>query len=232
MPDDYGVGYGKPPKASQFKKGQSGNPAGRPRKFKNPINVLQESVLMRAGGKKRQVDPFEASVRKTAQSAIEGRLPAIKRFVRHCDEAGLLVDRNKPPKSGVYRVPLNPETALGRPPTDEERALLEEANKDAGPPKHPKKKLSEKDEIVRKVATELHRIPAIGGRMSVLELVMNKLRHRALVERHEPSHAYFEKLLTRTTVDIDDPGVGYLMVTVGLPPGLSPLKIERVEEDG
>ena len=29
---DVGVGYGRPPQATQFKKGQSGNPRGRPRK--------------------------------------------------------------------------------------------------------------------------------------------------------------------------------------------------------
>jgi hypothetical protein len=29
MPDDYAVGYKKPPKHSQFKKGQTGNPNGR-----------------------------------------------------------------------------------------------------------------------------------------------------------------------------------------------------------
>ena len=28
-PHGYAVGYGKPPKATQFKKGQSGNPKGR-----------------------------------------------------------------------------------------------------------------------------------------------------------------------------------------------------------
>lgn len=34
----YEVGYGKPPKQGQFKKGQSGNPKGRPKK-KNPVEV-------------------------------------------------------------------------------------------------------------------------------------------------------------------------------------------------
>ena len=30
--DDYEVGYGKPPKNTQFRKGVSGNPRGRPKK--------------------------------------------------------------------------------------------------------------------------------------------------------------------------------------------------------
>lgn len=37
LPDsqNYDIGYGKPPKATRFEKGQSGNPAGRPRGSKN-----------------------------------------------------------------------------------------------------------------------------------------------------------------------------------------------------
>ena len=33
--ENYEVGYGKPPKANQFQKGQSGNPSGRPKKMKS-----------------------------------------------------------------------------------------------------------------------------------------------------------------------------------------------------
>ena len=38
MSDDYEVGYGKPPKDKQFKKGQSGNPKGRTKGTKNFIS--------------------------------------------------------------------------------------------------------------------------------------------------------------------------------------------------
>lgn len=45
MADDYEIGYGKPPKQTQFRKGQSGNPRGRPKR-KKP--ALRKVVLPRA----------------------------------------------------------------------------------------------------------------------------------------------------------------------------------------
>ena len=39
-PDDYEVGYGKPPKNTQFRKGVSGNPRGRPKKAPDFDHVL------------------------------------------------------------------------------------------------------------------------------------------------------------------------------------------------
>ena len=41
---DYEVGYGKPPKATQFQKGQSGNPKGRAKGAKGLRTILTEVV--------------------------------------------------------------------------------------------------------------------------------------------------------------------------------------------
>ena len=45
--DNYDVGYKKPPKNTQFKPGQSGNPKGRPKK---PTNI-HEALIDNLGKK-------------------------------------------------------------------------------------------------------------------------------------------------------------------------------------
>jgi hypothetical protein len=59
MSDDNEVGYGKPPKKTQFKKGQSGCPTGRPKNVKNLKTIVHEEayskVEIKEAGKKRKV---------------------------------------------------------------------------------------------------------------------------------------------------------------------------------
>jgi hypothetical protein len=43
-PRDYQVGYGKPRRHTRFKRGQSGNPRGRPRESKNLPTLLTEAL--------------------------------------------------------------------------------------------------------------------------------------------------------------------------------------------
>jgi hypothetical protein len=48
-PKDYAVCYGKPPVETQFHKGQSGNPGGRPRGAKSLAALLGEALSWRSG---------------------------------------------------------------------------------------------------------------------------------------------------------------------------------------
>src|SRR5919109_55750 len=76
-PDDgYKVGYGRPPKHSQFKPGRSGNPKGRPRKSKNVETLitmeLEQKVTIKEGGRELRVTKREAIVKQLVNSALKG----------------------------------------------------------------------------------------------------------------------------------------------------------------
>lgn len=81
MPDDYEVGYGKPPKASQFRKGVSGNPRGRPRGALNRRTILnralREKVVITENGKRKRVTKHEAIYKQLVNKGVGGDLKAI-----------------------------------------------------------------------------------------------------------------------------------------------------------
>jgi hypothetical protein len=69
------VGYRSPPKATRFRKGQSGNPAGRPRgrHREAPYEpVLGQMVTIREGGTTRRGTAAEAFLLKLTKSGLEG----------------------------------------------------------------------------------------------------------------------------------------------------------------
>ena len=79
--DDYKVGYGKPPVATRFKPGQSGNPAGKKKKPKpqtslKPVlkEVLEEPVTLNG----RKYTPMEVVIRTLMNKAMKGDMRAIK----------------------------------------------------------------------------------------------------------------------------------------------------------
>ncbi|KRS19181.1 DUF5681 domain-containing protein [Roseovarius indicus] len=83
---DYEVGYGKPPKHSQFKKGQSGNPKGRPKGSKNVATIFRErlfsTVNIKENGRRKQITMIEALFRTLLKSGLEGDARAQDRLIK------------------------------------------------------------------------------------------------------------------------------------------------------
>lgn len=82
QPADYEVGYQKPPKATQFAKGQSGNPNGRPKGMKNWATVLHEAleqkVTVIVNGTSKQVTKMEAATTQLVNKAASGDAYSIR----------------------------------------------------------------------------------------------------------------------------------------------------------
>jgi len=77
----YKVGYGKPPKTRQFKKGKSGNPRGRP---KGSLNLatdltaeLGEHITVREDGRPRKVSKQRALIKSLMAKALQGDVRAM-----------------------------------------------------------------------------------------------------------------------------------------------------------
>jgi len=99
MSDDYEVGYGRPPKAHRFKKGQSGNPLGSSRKARKRQRrqllsfadvVLEDAtkpVRIREGNRTSTISLREALLQKQYAMGLSGNRLALKFSLQSIDEA-------------------------------------------------------------------------------------------------------------------------------------------------
>jgi hypothetical protein len=85
MSDGYGVGYGKPPRSTQFQKGVSGNPKGRPRKALDFDHALlresKASITLNENGSRRRISKHEAVIKQLLNKAMSGNIPAARTYL-------------------------------------------------------------------------------------------------------------------------------------------------------
>lgn len=85
MGKDYEVGYGKPPKETRFKKGQSGNPKGRPRGSRNfktdLLDTLKAPVQLKEKGRPKTVSTQQAALLRLREKALGGDARALDRLI-------------------------------------------------------------------------------------------------------------------------------------------------------
>jgi Family of unknown function (DUF5681) len=91
------IGYGKPPEQTKFKKkGQSGNPYGRPkgsRNLKTLINrELNTTITIEQAGKKRKIRRKDALVKSLVHDALKGRDRPREKVFDYVDRAETLDD--------------------------------------------------------------------------------------------------------------------------------------------
>lgn len=81
------VGYGRPPKQYQFKKGQSGNRKGRPKADKNQSflsfvhKAANEYVTIQEGGQRKKVTKLAVAAKQFVNKAASGDYRAAKLLV-------------------------------------------------------------------------------------------------------------------------------------------------------
>jgi hypothetical protein len=95
---DYEIGYGKPPKHSRFKRGQSGNPRGRPsgtRNLKTDLaEELAERIAISEGGRRHAVSKQRGMPKQLIAKALKGDVRAantvlglVERLLDACADA-------------------------------------------------------------------------------------------------------------------------------------------------
>jgi hypothetical protein len=81
----YAIGYGRPPQATKFRPGQSGNPRGRPRAAKGLKTIVRETltakVPVRTAAGEKKMSRMEAVLHKTVELGMKGNGSALAQLI-------------------------------------------------------------------------------------------------------------------------------------------------------
>jgi hypothetical protein len=91
---DYEVGYCRPPKKTQFKKGQSGNPNGRPKRRTDAAGLLEEALsqtlTVQEGDKVIEMSAEEAVMYAQIRKAMQGDVSAFSEILKLAKRLGVI----------------------------------------------------------------------------------------------------------------------------------------------
>ena len=104
---NYDVGYKKPPAKSQFKKGQSGNPNGRPKQA-DGVSITEVLDGKQYGRNGVTVSNREALVIRLLKDASEGNQKAFAKFLTLMIQSGLLRNEVQALGGQIIRFPTDP----------------------------------------------------------------------------------------------------------------------------
>lgn len=128
---DYEIGFGKPPEASRFKKGKSGNPKGRPKGSKDFSSdlrdVLDAKVTVNENGKPRKVSSQKATLMRLREQALKGNARAMDRYIdlakeQSFEEGARQAERHLSATEDDIIERFVASTRFGEPPAAKERA--------------------------------------------------------------------------------------------------------------
>jgi Family of unknown function (DUF5681) len=95
---EYEVGYRKPPKDTQFKSGQSGNPSGQKKQLKSgktlAMEALNERILVTKAGRQRRITIHEAIWRRLVTNALKGDIRSMAFLLKIIEQYNLPADSN------------------------------------------------------------------------------------------------------------------------------------------
>ena len=100
-PTDYKIGYGKPPRHAQFRKGTTGCPTGRP---KRPPGISIKEILDgdQRGKNGEVISRREAYVIALVNEALRGNQKAFSKFMKLMHRSGLMRRETSTTPSVVY----------------------------------------------------------------------------------------------------------------------------------
>jgi hypothetical protein len=112
--DDYEIGYGKPPKSGQFKKGISGNPSGRPKKLSDFASELarelNSNLVINENGQRKVIKKSKGLAKQAVNKALSGNLPALR----------LVINTDRETQERAAEQQQNPRNGSGIDPKPEE----------------------------------------------------------------------------------------------------------------